>query len=809
MNTLLQDIRYGLRMLLKNKGFTAVAILALGLGIGANTAIFSLVNGVLLRPLPFPDAERIIYFEGKNPQAGITESNISYLDFTDWSQQTDLFASTAAYWTGGVNLGADGAEPERVPRAGVTIGFFSVLGVQPVLGRAFVPEDDKPASFIGGRGIVAIISHGLWKRRFGSDPAIVGKQVQMSARSLTVIGVMPPGFEYPEQTLIWVPSSVNLSEEPRDNRAWSAIARLNPGIDLKQAQTRVSAINAQLDKQFHETNKGWDVSLWTLHERLVREVKPSLLALLGAVGLVLLIACANVANLLLARSAARQKEIAIRAAMGASRTRVLRQMLTESILLSAIGGTAGLVLSIWLTDVLMSMLPEGAPRLEQIGIDYRVLTFTLGVSALTGVLFGIVPALQASKLDVISALKEGGRGGEGHRRTSARGLLLIGEVALSLMLLVGAGLLIKSFVRLQEVRPGFNAHNVLIANVQLPYPKYNSPQFVEFFRQLNERLEAAPGVQAAGGSINLPLNASGYAIGRAFIPEGRPLAVDESKDAMFSTITGDYFRALQIPLLSGRTFELRDKADAPKVVIINETIAKRHFGSPAEAIGKRLSIWRDEKFMREIVGVVGDAKTGSLTGNGGMQIYVPHTQDSHWNFMGLVIRTAGDPVAFAATLRREVQALDKDQPIYNVRTMDDVVMNSLGTRRLSMQLFAVFACAALLLAALGIYGVMAYSVTQRTQEIGIRMALGAQKSDVLALVIRQGMTLTLIGVVVGLGGAFVLTRLLTNLLFGVAATDPLTFVAIPLLLLFVALVACYLPARRAARLDPTVALAQN
>jgi putative ABC transport system permease protein len=805
---LFRDVRYGVRMLLKHKGFSAVAIIALGLGIGANTAIFSLVNGVLLRPLPFPNSDRIIYFEGKNPAAGITDSNISYLDFTDWSKQTDLFASTAAYWTGNADLSGDGAEPEAVPRAGVTTGFFSVLGVQPVLGRALVPEDDKPASFNGGRGTVAIISHGLWKRRFGSDPAIIGRVVQMKSRPLTVIGVMPPGFEYPEQTQIWVNSAVNLSEEPRDNRAWSAIARLNSNVDLKQAQSRVSGINARLDKQFHETNKGWDVSLWKLHERLVREVKPSLLALLGAVGLVLLIACANVANLLLARSAARQKEIAIRAAMGASRTRVLRQMLTESILLSAIGGAAGLVLSIWLTDVLMSMLPESAPRLEHIGIDYRVLTFALGVSALTGILFGIVPALQASKLDVTSALKQGGRSGEGHRRTSARSLLLIGEVALSLMLLVGAGLLIKSFLRLQEIRPGFNAHNVLIANLALPYPKYQYEQFEEFFRQLKERLEAAPGVQAAGGSMNLPLNASGYAIGRGFIPEGRPLTVDENRDAMFSSITGDYFRALQIPLLSGRTFELRDNADAPKVVIINETIAKRHFGSPTAAIGKRLSIWRDEKFMREIVGVVGDTKTGSLTGEGGAQIYVPNAQ-ARENFMGLVIRTAGDPAAFATTLRHEVQALDKDQPIYNVRTMDDVVMNSLGTRRVSMQLFAVFAIAALLLAAIGIYGVMAYTVTQRTQEIGIRMALGAQRSDVLGLVVRQGMTLAAIGVVAGLAGAFSLTRVMASLLFNVRPDDPTTYLAISFLLIVVAFLACYLPARRAAKLDPAIALSRT
>ena len=805
------DLRYAGRMFFKNPGFAVVAIIALGLGIGANTAIFSLVNGVLLRPLPFPDAERIIYIEGKNSAAGISESNISFLDFIDWSQQTDLFASTAAYWTGSGQFGADGAEPERVPRAGVTTGFFSVLGVQPLLGRAFRPEEDHSYP-----QTVAIISHGLWKRRFGSDPNIIGKQVQISGSSMTIVGVMPPGFVYPEQTQVWVTSAVNLSDEPRDNRVWSAIARLNTGVDLKQAQTRLSAINAQLDKLFHETNKGWDVSLSTLYERLVREVKPSLLALLGAVGFVLLIACANVANLLLARSAARQKEIAIRAAMGASRTRVLRQMLTESILLSAIGGVAGLALSIWLTDVLMSMLPKGAPRLEQIGIDYRVLTFAFGVSALTGILFGIVPALQASKLDVTSALKEGGRSGEGHRRTSARSLLLIGEVALSLMLLVGAGLLIKSFLRLQEVRRGFNAHNVLTAHLALQGPQYKSEQFVEFFRRLKERLEVEPGVQAVGGSVNLPLDMSGYAIGRGFIPEGRPLTVDESKDAMFSTITGDYFRALQIPLLSGRTFEPGDNAEGPKVVIINETTAKRHFGSPTAALGKRLSIWSafrghrsDEKFMREIIGVVGDTKTGSLTGEGGMQIYVPHAQDSQWNFMGLVIRTAGDPAAFATTLRREVQALDKDQPIYNVRTMDDVVMNSLGTRRVSMQLFGVFGIAALLLAAIGIYGVMAYTVTQRTQEIGIRMALGAQRSDVLGLVVRQGMTLAAIGVVAGLVGAFGLTRVMAGLLFHVRPDDPTTYLAISILLIVVAFLACYLPARRAAKLDPVIALSRT
>jgi putative ABC transport system permease protein len=804
MNTLLHDIRYGLRMLVKHKGFTAVAVIALALGVGANTAIFSLVNGVLLRPLPFPNADRIVYAEGLNPSQGITDSNVSYLDFTDWSQQPNLFASASAYYEASANLSADGGEPERVPRAGVTNSFFNVLGVQPFLGRTFRPEEDQP-------NIVntAIISHGLWKRRFGSDPGIIGKQVEMSARPMTIVGVMPTGFEYPERTQVWTTSGVELSEEARENRSWSVIARLNRGVELQQAQSRISAVNAQLAQEYPETNKGWDAKLSILHERVVREVKPSLLALLGAVGAVLLIACANVANLLLARSAARRKEIAIRAAMGASRGRVVRQMLTESLLLSIIGGIAGLLLSVWLTDVLLSILPEGAPRVDQVGIDYRVLAFALGVSALTGIIFGLAPALQASKLDVSSSLKEGGRTGEGHRRTSARSLLLITEVAVSLVLLVGAGLLIKSFVRLQEVRPGFNPHNVLTACIAIPAAKYQEEQRPEFFRQLIERLENSPGVEAAGGGVNLPLYATNYAIGRAFIPEGRPLTVDEAADASYSTITGHYFRAMQIPLLAGRTFEPGDNADGPKVAIVNEWIAKRYFGSITGAIGKRINIWRDEKFPREIVGVVGDTKPGRLETASDAQIYVPHAQEASWNFMGLVVRTAGDPAAFANTLRREVQAIDKDQPLYNVRPFDDVVMNSLGTRRVSMQLFTVFAVAALLLAAVGIYGVMAYSVTQRTQEIGIRMALGAQKSDVLRLVVRQGMTLTLIGVIAGLAGAFALTRLIANLLFGVAAIDPTIFIAISLLLIAVAFIACFLPARRAAKLDPVIALARN
>jgi putative ABC transport system permease protein len=798
---MISDLRFAFRLLIKNPVFSLIAIVTLTLGIGANTAIFALVNGVLLHPLPFPHPNQIVYFEGYNRAQGITDSNISFPDYLDWSKQTDLFASTAAYYNANSNLSADGAEPERVPRAGVTAGFFDVLGVQPVRGRAFLPEDDQPDA-----GSVAIISDGLWKNRFGSDPNIVGKKIMVSARPVTVIGVMARGFEYPERTQIWLPSGLVANEEPRDNRSMSAIARLRPGVDIARAQAQINAINARLAQQFPDTSKGWDARVRGLQSYLVRDVRSALLAVLGAVGFVLLIACTNVANLLLTRAAARQKEIAIRAAMGASRARVVRQLLIESLLLSAIGGVCGMLLSFWLKDVLLAMIPEGAPRLETVRIDYIVLAFVVAISVLTGIVFGLLPALQASKLDVSSALKLGGRFGDAHHRANVRSLLLIGEVALSLVLLIGAGLLIKSFVRLQEVRPGFNPHHVLIASIALPGAKYKEAQRPEFFRELKQRLESLPGVQTVGGGVNLPLAASNYSIGRAFIPEGRPLTANESQAASYSTITGDYFRALTIPLLAGRLFDDRDHAGAAKVAIVNELLAKRFFGSPGGAIGRRINIWRDEKFAREIVGVVGDTKPSTLDQETGEQIYVPHAQDESWNFMALVIRTASDPSSLAAAVRQEVQAIDRDQAVYNVRTMDDVVRNSLGTHRVSMQLFTVFAIVALLLAAIGIYGVMAYSVTQRTAEIGLRMALGAQRSDVLRLIVRQGLSLTLIGVAAGVVGALALTRVISNLLFHINATDPATFVAVVFFLIVVALVACWLPARRAARTDPMTAL---
>jgi len=800
---MIQDLRFALRMLLKHKGFTAVAVATLALGIGANTAIFSLVSGVLLRPLPFPHADRIIYFQGQNTSAGIIDSNISIPDYLDWAEQTDLFTSTGIFDTGNATLAADGTEPERVPRAWVTSGFFSVINAQPVLGRLLLSEDDQAKA-----EPVAVLSAGLWKRRFGSDPNIAGRKILISGQPVTVVGVMAPGYEYPEQTQVWSSWSIATEEKRRDNRSSLALARLRPGIDLKQAQTKISAINARLAEAYPDTNKGWDARLIPLHDLLVRQVRLSLLVLLGAVALVLLIACANVANLLLARAAARQKEVAIRTAMGASRGRIIRQMMTESLLLSIIGGISGVILSVWLTDILLSAMPKGAPRLDQVTFDYRVMTFVVLVSAVTGIVFGLAPALQTSKLDVSSSLKEGGRTEEGPWRTPARSLLLIGEVALSLMLLIGAGLLIQSFIRLQDVKSGFNPHGVLVSSVALPRIKYKEPaQRLQFFRQLEEHVAALPGVQAVGGAINLPLGASNYDIGRSFVPEGRPLTVEEAANASYSTITGDYFRALQIPILAGRGFSETDTDTSPKVAVVNESLARRYFGSANGALGKRLTIWRDEKFPREIVGVVGDTKSNTLEDENGPQIYVPHAQDSDWVFMAMVIRTAGDPASLAPAVRREVLALDKNQPVYNVRTMDDVVVDSIRTRRLSVLLFTAFAGAALLLAALGIYGVMAYSVSQRVREIGIRMALGAQAGDVLRMVVGQGMTLTLAGVGVGLAGAMGLSRVLATLLFGINATDPITFAGLALLLGLVALAACYLPARRAAKVDPIKALA--
>jgi len=802
MNTLWQDIRYGFRMLWKNPGFTFVAALTLALGIGANTSIFSVVNAVVLRPLPFPDAERLVWFDGVNPARGITESSLSMPDYLDWQSQADAFQSMTAFVEGSAILSSDEVEPERVPRGIVTASFFPTVGVNPAQGRALVPEDE-----LSGSELVAVLSHGLWQRRFGANPNVLGSKFMLSGRSFTVVGVMPAGFDYPARAQLWSPLKTDADDQRRDNRYLHVLARLKPTVTLAAAQTQIDALSARFAEQYPETNGGQSARLTNLQEWTTRGVRTSLLLLFGAVGFVLLIACANVANLLLARGAARRKEIALRTALGAGRARIIRQLLTESLLLAALGGAAGLLLSLFLTDLLIAISPADVPRLNEIGLDARVLGFTVAVVSLVGLLFGLAPALQASKTDLNEVLKDGGRSStEGRGRNRLRALLVVSEIALSLLLLVGAGLLIKSFVLLRDVSPGFDPANVLTMRISLPGARYAEPkQKANFFHELTERVRTLPGVEAVGATVSLPLGGSNFSVGRSFVPEGRPLVTEESRDTDYFVATPDYFKAMRIPLKAGRAFTVHDRAETVPVVVINESLARRVFAG-ADPIGKRLTVWRDEKFAREIIGVVGDVKSSRLDAETSAQIYVPYAQDAGWGGLSLAVRTTGEPETLTAAVRGAVLSIDKNQPVYDIKTMDDVLSASVANNRLVVLLFGLFALLALLLATVGIYGVMSYSVAQRTHEIGIRMALGAQPSDVLRLILRQGLALTLAGVGLGLAGSFALSRLLASQLFGVSATDPVTFGALSLLLTAVALVACYIPTRRAMKVDPMVAL---
>jgi putative ABC transport system permease protein len=800
METLINDISYGVRSLLKHPGFTAVAVITLALGIGANSAMFSTVNAVLLRPLSYPEPDRIVLLEGVNPPQGITQSNMSIPDFADWQKQNRVFEQLAGFFSGGMLL-TSGDETERVRTTGVTEEFFPLFRTGAIKGRTLQADDAQK-----GRDPVVLLSYAIWQRRFGGDQNIVGSKVSLGSKGATVVGVMPAGFDYPAQSELWVPYPIDASAERRDNRFFSVVARLKPGVTLPQAQVEMDTINQRLAQSFGETNTGWSARVIGLQERLVGSMRKSLLILLGAVAFVLLIACANVANLLLARATARQKEIALRTALGASRWRVIRQLLTESLLLSLLGGAIGLMLSVWLTKLLVSISPANTPRLDEIRPDARVFAFTLGLTVLTGFIFGLAPALQASRIDLNSGLKEGGRSGSGgvhHKRL--RSLMMVSEIALSFMLLVGAGLLIKSFMRLRDVSPGFTPDNLLTMRVSLLPAKYaqGEPR-VQLLRQTLEHLNAIPGVQSSGAVLSLPLGGDTFNVWRAVIREGRPATPEESANAAYLVATPDYFGTLKIPLVSGRAFDDRDTEANQKVVIINEPMARQLW--PGESpIGKRFTIWRDEKFPREIVGVVGETKP-SLDAEPGPQMYVPYAQDSSWASMSLVIRTTGDPANTTAAARNEIRSLDKGIPVFNVRTMNDVLGTSIASQRMSMLLLSAFAAMALLLAMIGIYGVTAYYVTQRTQEIGIRMALGAQMSDVMKLVFRNGMALALIGVAVGLAGAFALTRLMTSLLFAVKPTDAMTFAIVSVCLLVTALIACYLPARRATKIDPLEAL---
>jgi putative ABC transport system permease protein len=806
MGLLLQDIRYGLRMLWKSPGFTLVAIFTLALGIGANSAIFSVVNAVLLRPLSFKNPDALVKVNGELRKQGVDKEPLSYPDFVDLKAGAQSLEHVAAYNQTSGALTGEG-EPERLRGANVSAELFPLLGVEPLIGRAFSAEEDRPES-----NPVVLLGHGLWQRRFGADPNVVGREIMLNGRSTTVLGVMPPDFNFPVQGLprdYWSPLAPSIGKRAteRGSHYLNVIAGLRPGFTPAQAAGETQSIAARLEGQYPDTNTGFSLNVISAHEELVKDVKPALLVLLGAVGFVLLIACANVANLLLARATARTKEIAIRTALGASRLRVLRQLLTESVLLSILGGSLGLLLAVWGVDLLMSASPADIPRVKEIGLDARALGFTFAVSIMTGLIFGLAPALQASKLDLNETLKEGGRGStEGLRRNRVRSLLVVSEIALSLVLLVSAGLLIKSFMRLSEVNPGFNPDHVLTVGVSLPPAKYTEErQQAAFFRETLERLRNSPGIVSAGAVFTLPLSGSNRA--NSFQIAGRPTPnPGEEPEANDRVTTPDYFQAMGIPVLKGRVFTERDNSDAPPVLIVNESFAHRFFPDE-DPIGKRIIVDSERSPKgSEIIGVVGDVRHRSLDAEGGAEYYRSYLQSPERS-MSLVIRTqASDPASIAATLRGVVQQVDKDQPLSNIQTMNQLLADSVARQRFNMLLLGIFSAVALMLAAVGIFGVMNYSVSQRTHEIGIRMALGAQGRDVLRMVVGQGMILTLIGVAVGLLAAFALTRVMSNLLFGVSATDPLTFAGVSLLLAAIALVACYIPARRATKVDPMIAL---
>ncbi|MGH9930299.1 MAG: ABC transporter permease [Pyrinomonadaceae bacterium] len=810
METLLRDIRYGARSLLKRPGFALVAVITLALGIGANTAIFSVVNAVLLRPLPFPESEQLVKL-GEGPSADHPERGVfSFPDYKDVQAQTQTLEHVAGYLNSGAMLSSDGADAERVLGVDVSPEYFQVLGVKPQLGRTFTSEEDHP------QASVVVISYGLWQRRFGGSQQIIGSQLKLGASSMTIIGVMPAGFEFPfraEHQDFWEPLNDRPTpdREARDARSLNVIGRVRPGISASQADVELRTIANRLTQQYPASNTGVVMGAASLRTDLSSDIRPALLILLGAVAFVLLIACANVANLLLARAATRQKEIAIRSALGASRVRIIRQLLVESLLLALLGGALGLLLATWGVQLLVTIAPTNIPRLQQVGLDLPVLLFALLLSALVGVGFGTVPALQASRRDLNGALNDANRGStENLTRNRARSLLVVSEVALSLVLLIGAGLLLKSFVRLLHTSPGFDATRIVALDIPLSRQRYDTPRKQSyFFHQLIDRTKALAGVESVGVVNLLPLGNSDEAL--TFSIAGRPKFPAGSEPvANYTVVSSGYFEALKILLRQGRSFGSEDKEKAPAVVLISEELARQYFAGESP-IGKRLTIDSDsgspaDAISREIVGVVGDVRRESLDIATVPEFYVPYEQAPERR-MNLVVRmTADNPANTTATLRQALKELDGDQMVWQTRTLDQLVAASIAGRRFNMLLLGLFAGLALVLAALGIYGVMAYSVTRRTHEIGIRMALGARMIDVLRLVIKDGMTLALIGVVVGLGGAFALTRLMSTLLFGVTPTDASTFVGISLGLLAVALIASYIPARRATKVDPLVAL---
>ena len=804
MNSLFSDIRFGVRMLLKNPAMTIIALLALTLGIGANTAIFSVVHAVLLRSFSYADAERIVLVWEKK-QGGRTDQNVINLgNFSDWKEQNQVFTDMAVFFDRSYNLTGDG-EPEEIPVQFGTPNLFSVLGTNPVLGRTFQPDE-------GGQGQpgVAVISYGLWQRRFGGDRQIVGRQITLNNQPTTVIGVMPANFGWHIQqgtqvskpADIWVPFQVTNEFRGRRGRFASSVARLKPGVTIQQAQTEMDTIAARLAQQY-TFNTNWGVNVVPLRTQFTGEIRRPLLILLGAVGFVLLIACANVANLLLARASARRREIAVRVGLGASRWRIARQLLTESVLLSVTGGTLGVLVAWWGTKALVALSPPALIDLQRVAVNLPVLGFTLAVAVITGLVFGLAPALEATRFDLHDSLKEGGKnvGGGGHR---VRNVFVITQVALALVLLVGAGLLVRSLNRLQSVDPGFNAQNLLTVRVTLPTSRYEEePKRISFFQQAIDRMKAIPGVEAAG-AINTPPFTGLYS-GTTVEVDGQKLPPGQELKTGVCVTDANYFQAMQIPLKQGRFYTQQEATEMRHVVLVNEAFVKKNLGGE-NPIGHKLTIYmKDEIEPSEIIGVVGDHKHLGLDTSVEPVSYWPHPELVYPG-MTVVLRTKGDASAVAPAAREVIRALDPQQPSGEISTMESLLSTSVARSRFSASLLAVFSIVALVMAVVGIYGVMSYSVLQRTHEIGVRMALGAQRVDVLKLVVKKGVLLALIGIVVGLAASLAVTRLLATLLFEVTATDAVTFAGVSVGLFLVTLFACYLPARRATRVDPLKAL---
>ncbi|MBX3733769.1 MAG: ABC transporter permease [Verrucomicrobiae bacterium] len=795
----MKDLKFACRQLLKNPGFTAVAVLTLALGIGATTAVFSIVDSVLLKRLPYDEPGQLVQvWEAPGPGQ---RNWVSPGAFLDWKEHGNFFEDLSLLDGRELNLTGEG-EPERVSGLGMSASGLKILRARPVLGRGFAPDEDQP-----GKDQVVVLGHGFWQRRFGGDVSVVGRTIQLNDQSHTVIGVLAP------TALPWgpsdfvVPIAVGPSAVNERGSHWlQAFGRLKPGETVERAETELSAVAAQLRPLYPAWKQGWGATLVPLHEQITGDTKPTLLVLFGAVGCVLLIACSNVANLLLAKSSGRQKEMAVRAALGAGRWRIVRQLLTESVLLSLAGASLGLLLALWGVEMVKHLNAVNLPRAGELGLDLRMLGFAMLVSLLAAVVFGLVPALQTSRINLNDMLKDGARTSSTGPRNRVRSGLIIAEVALSLVLLVGAGLLLNSFVRLAHVPPGINPQNVLTMQVSLPEKKYpDAARRTDFFERALERIGALPGVEAAGVVGKRPVR--GGSMDTTFTIAGRSDAPPTGHGVDFDFCTPYYFQAAGIPLRKGRPFAWSDKVGSPRVVIINEALARQHFPNQ-DPLGQRIHLDvatgnLDEGW--EIVGVVGDVRQHGLGKEVRSCVYRPQA----YSFMGsgnLLVRTAIAPLALAETVRKAVLEIDPDQPVANIQTMENAIAGSLSQQRFVLVLLAGFAGAALLLAAIGLYGIIAYAVTQRTREIGIRMALGASRRDVLGLVVSHGMKLAAVGLVLGLAGAFGLTRVLVRMLYEVKPTDPATFAGVSLVLLGVALFACWLPARRAARVDPMVAL---